>query len=125
MKTRNSTEEWKPFKSLEGMVRLILLVDWDPIGIFGAFSAMDEYDSYAQQIAELLEAGIGETALIEHLTQIETEIIGLKSPRLQWWRRQYNRDVARKLLTTYHSILWQKERRRQSQAECDAEEQSQ
>jgi hypothetical protein len=76
MQTAN--DHWRPFSNLHGFVRLILLVDWDPLGVFGIPDAMDEYDSYVGEICELLKSGAAREDLIEHLDVLETQRIGVK-----------------------------------------------
>jgi hypothetical protein len=39
---RKINDAWRPFSTLQGFVRLVLLVDWDPIVILGYANAMDE-----------------------------------------------------------------------------------
>jgi len=58
--------DWKAFATLEGHIRLILLVDWDPIGVFGIPEAMDEYDSYVKTVIAKLQRG-ATVADISHL----------------------------------------------------------
>jgi len=41
-----SNQDWDKFRSLEGMVRLVLITVWDPIGVFGLSQTLDEYDNY-------------------------------------------------------------------------------
>ena len=43
-KTR-SDNDWEPFAHPLGFVRMMLLVDRDPIGTLGEPGAMDEYDT--------------------------------------------------------------------------------
>lgn len=50
---------------------MILLVDWDPIGVFGHVGAMDEYDSYAVGIYDLLCSDASQEELTAHLRRIE------------------------------------------------------
>ena len=64
---------WERFASPLGFIRLILLVDWDPIGVFGHAGAMDEYDSYAVEIYDLLLSDASQEELVAHLCQIERE----------------------------------------------------
>lgn len=58
---------WEHFASLQGLVRLVLCVDWDPIDLFGVIQVLDEYDSYAAQVRALLEAGATVEELTAHL----------------------------------------------------------
>ncbi len=65
--------DWARFAEPLGFIRLILLVDWDPIGIFGYIGAMDEYDSYAVGIYDLLCSDASQEELIIYLRRIEVE----------------------------------------------------
>jgi len=58
-------------------VRVILLSDWDPVGIREDPEARDEYDAYARQIAERLRAGASVDELSRLLLDIETIDMGL------------------------------------------------
>ena len=71
MHMRRIDESWRPFCTLQGYVRLVLLVDWDPIGIFGYSGAMNEYVSYAEGICGLMESGATREILIAHLDKAE------------------------------------------------------
>ena len=64
------TGAWEPFSTSPGLVRLILLVDWDPMEMFEVGGVMHEYDRYASEILSQLEAGISQAALAEHLDHI-------------------------------------------------------
>lgn len=78
MKTRYRTiSDWERFGDLMGFIRLILLVDWDPIGVFGHPRAMDEYDSYAVGVYNLLYSGASRQELVEHLRWIEVKLMGV------------------------------------------------
>ena len=93
---------WKEFASLEGFIRLILLVDWDPIGIFGYPAAMNEYDSYAPPICSLLVSGATQTSLAAHLREIENKQMGMTRSHTDC------EAIAEKLLTVY--ATWQRDR---------------
>ncbi len=74
MQTKNTAiNDWERFSHPLGFIRLILLVDWDPIGIFGHAKAMDEYDSYSIGIYDLLISDASQEELVAHLRQIEKE----------------------------------------------------
>lgn len=49
-----SNQDWDKFRSLEGMVRLVLITVWDPIGVFGSPQDLDEYDDYVLGVVGLL-----------------------------------------------------------------------
>lgn len=52
-------------------IRLVLLVDWDPIGVFGARYAQSEYDSYVEGVFELLSSGATDKQVAAHLLEIQ------------------------------------------------------
>lgn len=92
---RKTNDSWRPFSTLHGFVRLVLLVDWDPIGILGEAGAMDEYDSYASGICRMLELGATRSDLIAHLERLEKQNMGLPG------ERRAQAEVAEKLLKIY------------------------
>jgi len=67
--------------ALFSAVRLILMRDWDPIGINDEPAAQDEYDSYVAPLLHLLRDGVSSSALSERLLQIETIEMGLPGDR--------------------------------------------
>lgn len=95
---RKINDAWRPFSTLQGFVRLVLLFDWDPIGILGYANAMDEYDSYANGICRLIQAGATREDLIAHLDRLETQAMGLPGER----RSQMH--VAEKLLGIFNIL---------------------
>ncbi len=80
---RSKLLDWTPFSSLLGHIRLILLVDWDPIGVFGIPEAMGQYDDYALGVLGLLSNGSNEADIVEHLKQIEVNAMCIVGDRLQ------------------------------------------
>lgn len=58
-------------------IKAILLNDWDPIGVNGLDGAKDEYDSYAVEILQMVNAGADEKILFAYLKKMETEHMGL------------------------------------------------
>ena len=54
---------------------------WDSIGVEGAPSARDEYNSYVPQIFHLLVRGADKEAVIQALVEIQTEAMGLPGGR--------------------------------------------
>lgn len=72
--------DWEPFESTEGLVRLLLIVEWDPIGVWnmGGVNNLDEYDSYASRIHSLVMSGASVTDITERLRQLEKEM-GVRS----------------------------------------------
>ena len=80
MKTKYRTiSDWEHFGDPMGFIRLILLVDWDPIGVFGHPGAMDEYDSYAVGVYDLLSSDASQQELVDHLRWIEVKLMGVGS----------------------------------------------
>ena len=72
-------------KQAQYFIRMVLLVDWDPIAIFGEPAAEDEYDTYVPQIFQLLRKGEKSDEIAEYLHWIEIEMMGMppqpSSPR--------------------------------------------
>ena len=69
-------------KQGEGLVAVeAALRTWDPIGVLaGPISTnapLDEYDSYAPALLDLLRADASEEDLAAHLAQVRFEIIGV------------------------------------------------
>lgn len=77
-RVKQNAEDWTPFKSLTGMVRLILIVDWDPIGVFGHKSTLDEYDNYVSAVVDKLNEGAGVEALADCLFELERGLMGIR-----------------------------------------------
>jgi hypothetical protein len=74
-------EEWHRWWKTQGRggLKALLMQYWDPIGVKGASSARDEYDSYLGQLANVLRNGADATAVAEHLAEIQTRRMGLPS----------------------------------------------
>jgi len=60
------------------MVRVVLLWAWDPIGVRGIPEAVDEYDSYAPAILQMLETGASDRQIAEYLTDIVRDRMELR-----------------------------------------------
>jgi hypothetical protein len=67
-------------REIQEAIRLVLLRDWDPIGVRDVSEAQDEYDGYVGGVYRLLVSGATLSELAEHLLQIERESMRL-SPR--------------------------------------------
>jgi hypothetical protein len=76
MKTTNQRHAWK---EIEDEIRRVLMAEWDPIGVKDVPEASDEYDGYIGGIYRLLHDGASDERIAEHLSQIETEAMGLPS----------------------------------------------
>ncbi|HEY5195863.1 MAG TPA: hypothetical protein VIJ51_02415 [Solirubrobacteraceae bacterium] len=68
-------EWWKHFGSTE--LRHILLLWWDPIGVYGVVEAIDEYDDYSGQLARMLREGVRAAEIAEFLGRIRCDWMGL------------------------------------------------
>ena len=64
-------------KQAQYFIRLVLLVDWDPIAIFGQPESEDEYDTYVPQILQSLREGKTSEDVSKYLHWIEVEMMGL------------------------------------------------
>jgi hypothetical protein len=71
---------------------------WDPIGVRGIPEALDEYDSYAPPVLELLERGSQNEEVAAYLGRVECERMELPP------HPDRNADVAA-LLSELHSLL--------------------
>ncbi|MCD8042188.1 MAG: hypothetical protein LUH10_03915 [Tannerellaceae bacterium] len=58
-------------------IKIILLKDWDPIGVNINLFLADEYDSYILQIYNWLKDDISVNELAQNLYKIETEYMSL------------------------------------------------
>jgi hypothetical protein len=71
---RLTEDEFKKWWSRTGEyeLRQVMLWVWDPIGVQTSFpNAADEYDSYAQNVVEVLRSGRSEDELVRVLLDIE------------------------------------------------------
>lgn len=59
----------------------ILWKDWDPIGVFGASAARDEYRAYLPQVFRLVLGGATQKQIAEHLFALETDAIELSGDK--------------------------------------------
>lgn len=94
MTRRNN--DWIPFAHPLGFIRLILLVDWDPLRIFGEPGAMDEYDRYAVGVYDLLQSDKGITDIAEYLGHVLKDIMETKD------KAECLDSLAEKIYCTYH-----------------------
>jgi hypothetical protein len=60
-----------------------LLREWDPIGVSEFAGAQDEYDSYVDEISELLSKKASAGSIFDWLWLIETEHMMLDGDRQQ------------------------------------------
>jgi hypothetical protein len=69
-------EWWKHFGASE--LRHLLLLWWDPVGVYGASGAVDEYDRYSGRIARLLREGADARVIAGYLGHVRHESMGLR-----------------------------------------------
>ncbi|WP_010161186.1 hypothetical protein [Sphingomonas sp. PAMC 26617] len=77
------------------MVQVVLLWAWDPIGVRGIPEAVDEYDSYAPAVLELLESGASDQHIADYLTGVTRDRMELR-PNLK-----AHEDIAAMLRELY------------------------
>ena len=75
-------------------IDVVLLHDWDPIGVAHAPQAQDEYRGYVRGVYDVAVQTRSAQAVAEHLVKIEREHMGLSGFRR--WRKRI--PVARKIL---------------------------
>jgi hypothetical protein len=80
-------------KEIWQAVKEILWREWDPIGINSNPACHDEYDSYVNTIARLLQAEVDEYKMTEHLSNLRRVSMGLSSAD-----EERDRLVARRLI---------------------------
>jgi hypothetical protein len=79
-------------------LRDLVMLWWDPIGVYGVPSARDEYDSYIGKIASLLREGASEDDLVAHFAEL--------MPRFGMdVREQRDRVAAQQILTWYRQSI--------------------
>jgi hypothetical protein len=71
-RSQERRKDWHPFDNPLGRIRLILLVDWDPFGVFHYPGASDEYDDYAVKVYEMAQANASREAVSTYLSSFKT-----------------------------------------------------
>ena len=90
---------------LEDLVRRLLWEEWDPMNLRQHGGPDDEYDSYVKTIVRLLHDGCDEHRMTQHLSQLESNAMGLKV------RDEYHiKRVARLLIELYSPTNQKSER---------------
>jgi hypothetical protein len=77
MKEARAREIKKRIGQIQQSIRLVLLHDWDPIGVAQEPQAQDEYDSYTGEVYRLLASAASEQQVADRLRNIETDRMGL------------------------------------------------
>ena len=52
-------------------LRDLLMLWWDPVGVYGVVEAIDEYDGYIGQIRRLLREGATSTEVVAHFAELQ------------------------------------------------------
>ena len=60
------------------MVQIVLVWAWDPIGVRGIPEAVDEYDSYAPAVLQMLETGASDQQIADYLTSVVRDRMELR-----------------------------------------------
>ena len=65
--------EWHRWWKQQGNreLRDLLMLWWDPIGVYGIPEAIDEYDAYVGQVGRLLREGAGQADLAAYFSQLD------------------------------------------------------
>lgn len=73
-----SIVQWQSWWRHNGVRELeaLLLLWWDPLGVYGEPEARDEYASYVPQLAGLLRSGAREADIAAHLQAVGTAEVG-------------------------------------------------
>ena len=57
---------------------MLLLREWDPLGLAGCDGANNHYDVYAMRVFEMFQDGENEAAIARYLYSVVTSELGLK-----------------------------------------------
>lgn len=96
----------------ETPLRHLLLLYWDPIGIYGEPATLDEYDRYGNHVCSMLMGGESATAISTYLRGIALDRMGIPSPEAD--------DAARRVVEWFNDSTaaffragWAEQRREQ------------
>lgn len=81
-------------------IDVVLLRDWDPIGVAHEPHAQDEYRSYVRGVYDVAVQTRSAQAVAEHLVKIEREYMGIRGFRR--WRKRL--PVAMKILNLVSEV---------------------
>lgn len=80
-------------------INLILLKEWDPIGIHGIDGAENEYISYANQLSNIILGGKTINDVFNYLVWAENERMGLDCDF------EHTTNIAKKLMQSMGSAI--------------------
>jgi hypothetical protein len=78
-------------------LKVLLLREWDPIGVADIPAAADEYDSYAMQVFTFLAGDADAQYIADYLTWVVTERMGMGG------NPKHDRDIAEKAVAIHLS----------------------
>jgi hypothetical protein len=64
-------------QEIQDKIRRVLMEQWDPIGVNDVPQAADEYDTYIGGIYGLIQRGVSELDISEHLRGLEIHQMGM------------------------------------------------
>jgi hypothetical protein len=101
--------QWRDWWKRKGEreLRDLLLLWWDPLGMYDDPDAQDEYDSYVGPVARMLREGARAAAIAEYLDQMAREDIGLTGSGN---RRSEYKVAAQKIVEWHDQVLRQIDR---------------
>ena len=70
---------WKHFGQTP--LRHMMLLYWDPIGVYGVSEAIDEYDGYCGKVGALLGDGATAAEIERYLRDVAVDRMGIGAPR--------------------------------------------
>ncbi|MGD8520816.1 MAG: hypothetical protein PVF56_06690 [Desulfobacterales bacterium] len=79
-------------KRYHNAIKMILLKEWDPIGVSDIPEANDEYDSYVSGVYKRLISRSTQKELYDFLWEVETQHMGLIG------NRSHTEAIAKKLI---------------------------
>ncbi len=68
-------------REAHAIIKRILLMEWDPIGVSEFAEAQDEYDAYTSEVYRLLARRTSVREIFDYLWWLETEHMGLCGDR--------------------------------------------
>lgn len=78
-------------------LKVLLLREWDPIGVADEPAAADEYDSYAMEIFTFLARDADAQYIADYLNWVVTERMGIGG------NPKHDRDIAEKVVAIHSS----------------------
>ncbi len=83
---------------LQNKIKMVLLNEWDPIGVRDIPEANDEYDAYVANIYKMLISHKSIHEICDYLWEVETKYMGLIGSK------KNTINIAKRLLDVYESV---------------------